>query len=317
MEVNTKIKAIKASVESTIGKVKSVFVSKSEVSKKSEYNFKTLRIIGVVAVIVFVVVALVMPDDRVVEFEEKAERVKSVASANQDTQNNSSQGSADLWNRQRAPALNSRGGESVPNYDAPMVVGGQNGNSKTAAAAGKRIALRILDKLIISQESVPLMAEQFADFVSESGLKIPAGTKYYGEASFERGQDRANIKFKQISLPSGQIRKITAIAVSKDGYPGIPGNIKSDELKNTTGQLITSFVGGYAAGAISTNFSGGSQGGVQNGLLSAVAATAKDHAQAYGDKLKNEREWMEIPSGFECDALITESLNLQQGGANE
>jgi type IV secretory pathway VirB10-like protein len=176
--------------------------------------------------------------------------------------------------------------------------------------------LRILDKFIVSQESVPILAELIFDSVTDSGLKLPAGTRFYGEASFARGSDRATIQFRQISVPSGQIRGISGTALGKDGQPGVPGHVFSDGMKNTAGQVITSFVGGLAAGSIETDVFGRSKGGIENGLLSAVAATAKDRANNYGEKLKTEREWIEVLAGAECDALLNESINLQNGGDN-
>jgi hypothetical protein len=149
---------------------------------------------------------------------------------------------------------------------------------------------------------------------TDSGLTLPAGTKFYGEASHQKDSDRATIHFSQISLPSGEIRPISAIGLGKDSQPGIPGTVHSDAMKNTAGQMITTFVGGFAAGSMQTNFLGGSQGGVQNGVLNAVAATAKDRAQDYGEKLKNERQWIEVLQGAECDAAFSDSLNLQTGG---
>ena len=73
---------------------------------------------------------------------------------------------------------------------------------------------------------------------------------FYGEASFQKGSDRATIRFTQISLPSGQIRKVSALALSKDGQPGVPGRVFSDGMKNTAGQVLTTFVGGLAAGSM-------------------------------------------------------------------
>ena len=59
---------------------------------------------------------------------------------------------------------------------------------------------------------------------------------------------------------------------------------------------------------------GKSSGRVTNGLLAAVSATAQGRAQNYGEKLKAEREWIELKPGTECDALLNDSFRLQQGG---
>lgn len=195
-----------------------------------------------------------------------------------------------------------------------MILGQKGGNAKTQLRAGIRLPLRILDKVIISQDPVPILAELILDSQTDSGLKLPAGTRLYGEASFQRGSERASVRFTQLSLPSGQIRKISALGLGKDGQPGIEGRVFSDGMKNTAGQVLTTFVGGLAAGSMETDILGRSKGGLTNGLLGAVSATAQSRAQAYGEKLKTEREWIELRSGAECDAVLNESLGLQEGG---
>ena len=85
-------------------------------------------------------------------------------------------------------------------------------------------------------------------------------------------------------------------------------------MKNTAGQLLTTFVGGLAAGSMQSNVLGQSQGGLQNGLLNAVSQTAQSRAQAYGQKIQAEREWIEVVQGQEGDAILSDSINLQEGG---
>ena len=164
---------------------------------------------------------------------------------------------------------------------------------------------------------MPVLAELILDSETDSGLRLAAGTRFYGDASFMKGSDRATIIFKQISLPGGQFKKINARALGKDGQSGLPGRIYSDGTKNTAGHVLISFVGGLAAGSVQTDVLGRSQGGIGNGLLTAVADTARARAQNYGEKLKAEREWIEIPSNSECDAQLTESMNLQAGATDE
>ncbi|MBL7554188.1 MAG: hypothetical protein JNM24_00075 [Bdellovibrionaceae bacterium] len=117
-----------------------------------------------------------------------------------------------------------------------------------------------------------------------------------------------------MSLPSGEIKTISAMGIDKNGQSGVYGKVFSDGVKNSTGQIITTFVGGLAAGSIETDAFGRSRGGVENGLLAAVSETAKSRAQNYGEKLKTEREWIEVQGGAELDALLKETLNLNDGG---
>ncbi|UYL09869.1 TrbI/VirB10 family protein [Bdellovibrio sp. SKB1291214] len=169
----------------------------------------------------------------------------------------------------------------------------------------------------MSQESVPVLAELLMDGETESGLKLQAGTRFYGEATFIKGSDRALIQFKQISLLNGLMKPINARALGKDGQVGISGRVYSDGTKNTAGQVITSFVGGLAAGSVQTDIFGRSQGGIGNGILTAVAETARGKAQTYGENLKAEREWIELQPNSECDAQLSEAMDLQSGSSIE
>lgn len=307
-KVGNKLKTFKA-------KIRAVFIREISVSEKSDVNFKAFKTLGLASVFVFVGVVFLLPDDVPLEFTEKVERSEpSAQNPTSDNQNGSvRQPSAQsLWSSSRV-AVPAQGGSQI-NHNTSMILGQKGGNAKTQLRAGIRIPLRILDKVVISQDSVPILAELILDSQTDSGLKLPAGTRLYGEASFQRGSERASVRFTQLSLPSGQIRKVSAQALGKDGQPGIEGRVFSDGMKNTAGQVLTTFVGGLAAGSMETDILGRSKGGLTNGLLGAVSATAQSRAQTYGEKLKTEREWIELKSGVECDAVLNESLGLQEGG---
>ncbi len=313
MEVISGLKNSFSGIKNFFSKIKSIFIKENEVSQKKDLNFKAFRNMAVIGLVLFVSVVFILPTEVPVEFTEKIEKAKTNEDSSSPPDRFTQAGSAqNLW----GPPVNSflvpRGGNEV-NYNTSMIVGsGQN--AKTQLRAGERLPLRLIDNVIVSQESVPVLAELILDSVTESGLRLSAGTRFYGEASFQKGTDRAQIRFSQISLPSGKIRKITANALSKDGQPGVIGHVFSDGAKNTAGQIITTFVGGLAQGSMETDVLGRSKGGIENGLLGAVAATAQARAQSYGEKLKAEREWIELKTGTECDAVLSGSLKLQDGG---
>lgn len=309
---------VKSIISSSAEKLKRLFVKETPFSQKKELNLSSFKWLGLVAVLVFVCTILLMPSDVPVQFSEKIETPKRDSPTEPSVSATRSSSSSQLWASPRREFYGTRGGGggSSVNYNTAMVVGGGT-NAKTQLHAGVRLPLRILDKVIVSQDSVPVLAELIVNSDTESGLKLPAGTKFYGEASFSKGSDRAIVAFKQISLPNGQMRPINARATGKDGQGGVPGLVYSDGVKNTTGQVITSFVGGLAAGSVQTDVFGRSQGGIGNGLLTAVSDTARMKAQNYGEKLKAEREWIEIQPNTECDAQLFEAMNLQTGGASE
>lgn len=296
------------------------FIKKSSFSQKRELNFSSFKWGFLIFIVLFIGYVLLMPDEVKLEFTQKTKEEGTSNSqntaSNDDDAKSKSQSAPSIWSNSnsRYPSSGGGGGRgSQVNYNTPMVIG--NGqNAKNQFRAGIRIPLRITDQFIVSQDPVPILAESILDSQTESGIRIPAGTRFYGEASFQKGSDRAQITFKQISLPSGDIKPISAIAIDKDGQNGLIGKVSSDGLKNTTGQVITTFVGGLAAGSIKTDAFGRSVGGIENGLLSAVAETAKSRAQNYGEKLKAEREWITVSSGTELDALLKDNLNLNEGG---
>lgn len=317
MEMKNNLKNFLASIKNISSKTTGSFLKKSEVSQKLDVNFKAFKILGGISIVIFIAVVFIMPTEVPVEFAEKIDHQSTITdSTNESSEPKNSQGSAEaLWGSPKM-TLPQGSGSSQVNYNAPMVIDSKGGNAKTELRAGIRLPLRLLDKVVVSQEPVPVLAELILNSESGSGLKLPAGTRFYGEASFQKGSDRATIRFSQISLPSGQIKKISALALSKDGQPGVVGRIFSDGMKNTAGQVITTFVGGLAAGSMETDMLGRSKGGIENGLLGAVAATAQGRAQAYGEKLKTEREWIELNTGIECDAVLNDSFKLQDGGDN-
>ncbi len=299
-------------------KLSAVFFRKSILSTKYEINFKTIRTLALTFFFIFVGIVMLMPDERSVEFSEK--RVPPSQTKNSDSEASISPtertGTANsLWDSPRPSIPSGAGGGTQINHNTSMILGAKSGNAKVQLRAGVRLPLRIMDKFIVSNEPVPILAELLLDATTDAGLRLPAGTRFYGEASFQKGRERATVQFRQVSLPDGQIRPAAGLAVGKDGQPGIAGRVYSDGLKNTAGSVLTTFVGGLAAGSVETDFMGRSRGGIENGLLTAVAATAKERTQSYGEKMKAEREWIEVTAGAECDVLLSDSMNLQQGFA--
>jgi hypothetical protein len=55
---------------------------------------------------------------------------------------------------------------------------------------------------------------------------------------------------------------------------------------------------------------GNSKGGISNGLLQAFSETARERAQKYGESMKDAREWIEVPAGTACDAVIQQSFKM-------
>lgn len=316
MELKTTVSKMASKIGRLAKSGRNIFVSENRFSRKFDVNFRSFKIMGLIGLFVFISVVFLLPNDVPVEFTEKTNRDGKSEVDGRSLENGGNSQSRDsarsLWS---SPSMaHPRSGGNQVNYNTSMVLGSKAGNAKTQLRAGVRLPLRILDKITVSQDAVPVLAELLLDIETDSGLRLSAGSRLYGEASFQRGSDRATVRFTQLSIPSGQIRRISAMAMGKDGQPGVEGRVFSDGMKNTTGQILTTFVGGLAAGSMQTDIFGKSNGGVTNGLLAAVSTTAQGRAQAYGEKLKTEREWIELKPGTECDAVLTDSVRLQEGG---
>lgn len=298
-------------------RLKELFVKKDSFSSKAEVKLASFKWLAIVFLLIFIAVVLLLPNEVPVQFIEKIDHGSSKISEQSQDPSEPSRSQDHLWSPPRREFYRSPGGSgSQINYNTAMVVG-SGANAKTRLHAGVRMPLRILDKVIVSQDSTPVLAELLLDTETDSGLKLQAGTRFYGEASFAKGSERAAITFKQISLLNGQMKPIKARAVGKDGQAGVAGRVYSDGTRNTAGQVITSFVGGLAGGSVQTDVFGRSQGGIGNGLLTAVAEAAKNKAQSYGENLKAEREWIEIQPDTECDAQLFDSMDLQSGAGGE
>lgn len=320
MEVKSSITNFKSIITKLMDGLKTKFFTKSSISHKKEVNIAGFKWMGLFALALFIGYVLFMPNEVPQEFSQKmkdTETKSEIAAGGRNTlpKSNTQNITSGLWgSRPMNYPSSGDGGSLQVNHNTPMLIESSLGNAKTQFRAGIKIPLKIVDKFIVSQESVPILAQSILDSMTEAGIRIPAGTKFYGEASFQRGADRAQITFKQISLPSGEIKSLSGIALGKDGQNGILGKVFSDGLKNSTGQVITAFVGGLAAGSIQTDAFGRSKGGVENGLLTAVSETARTQAQKYGERLKTEREWIEVSENSECDLLLKETFNPIQGG---
>jgi hypothetical protein len=318
VELKKQFFKIRALSESLRAKITNLFYKSSESSSKKDVNWSALKFMALSCITLFIVIVMLLPDEQDVQFSQKAEDAQPEgASAGSGPSQKPSAGGAmnALW---AAPSDRAVGANSSQaNYNTSMILSADRANSHTQLRPGIRLPVRIADKFIVSDAQVPVLAEVVVDVISESGLKIPAGTKFYGEASYQKGQERAQVRFTQLSLVSGEIRSAVGRAFSKDGQPGLSGRVYTDGPKNTAGSLLTTFIAGLASGSMETDVFGSSQGGLKNGILSAVAGTAKDRAQSYGEKLKTEREWIEIAQGTECNVVLDETMNLQSAGRPE
>ena len=315
---NTKVSVVNLWF-SAVEKIKSLF-SESSVSEndggttKKDLKFGNIIIVAACFIALFVVVALFLPNAEEIKFRVVATAPPKPESKDSSQNKASDANAGKLWGNSynyTPPAV------PPASYNTSMLVLPHGGNSKLELHAGTHLKITIVDKFIASQESVPVMAKVTEAATTDSGLSIPIASLLYGEASYQKQSGRVNIVFRKLSMPSGEIRNIAANVVSNDGMPGLEGQVHSDGVKNSAGQIITGFVGGLAAGSMQRDLLGNSTGGITNGLLQATADTAKNQAQKYGESLKESREWIEISSGVECEAIINQSFQMIEGAGTQ
>jgi type IV secretory pathway VirB10-like protein len=161
---------------------------------------------------------------------------------------------------------------------------------------------------------MPVIGIVSKDVLQEGELAIPQGAKLFGEASFNDSTERADIAWRAIQLPDGRGRQISALGVGLDSQIGVEGRVHSEALKNAVGQTLTRFIGAYAEGSMQRGVLGASEGGSENGLKNAIAATAKDRAEAWAETMKKEKKWIEIDAGQEVSAVLTQAFPFREPG---
>jgi hypothetical protein len=207
------------------------------------------------------------------------------------------------------------GGGAGPKRDTAMILSREGGDARSQLPAGLRVAVRLREALRVSSQSMPIIGQVARDCLYEGSAVIPQGAKVYGEASLDEESDRVSVKWQTIEFSDGRRRVFTAMGVSPDGQPGIEGAVHSEAWKNTVGHTVTRFIGAYAEGATEHGALGSSPGGAENGLKSAIAATAKDRAEAWAEGLQKERKWAEIEAAVEVWAVLTQPFVFRDPGA--
>lgn len=207
------------------------------------------------------------------------------------------------------------GGASPPSRAGSMILTRGGLDYRTQLPPGSRIKVRLLQGAIVSSESMPIIATVIEDVAHENGVAIERGSKLFGEASFDDGGDVATVTWTSIQLADGRERQMSAIGASLSGHVGVQGKVHSKRVQNVGGGMISRFIGAYAEGSVSRGVLGFSTGGAENGLKSAVAATAKDQADSYASDLKKEKRWIELEAGAESLAVLKQPFTFRDPGS--
>lgn len=322
MEIKFKNIAIRNTFSDLIYKEQKPFRTKREI------NWKFLSNLGIVFVLLMIFAVLVTPSKEPAQevFHENTQSGAVVTTSEnnptEQTANQLQSGSVNLQNVHTsldhlyAPS----GGGSLgkgsggKERNATMILSRSGNDVKNQLSAGTRIFIRLIDKIIISTQSIPFIGIVTKDVTHDDGVAIPQGSKVLGSVSFDDSIERANINLTSIVFTDGRERQISAVAIGADEQLGVEGNIKSNAFQNSAGLALSRFIGAYAQGSMTTGQLGSQTGGAQNGMKSAISATAEDRANAYAEDMKKQKKWIELTNGTQFMAVLNQPFIYKEPG---
>lgn len=294
---------------------------------RREVNWKKVKVVSLFSLIGLMIGVLFWPEKKSEQqtFYEKADS-GSLAQAKivgddptqvTITQLKESQGSAgqvhqslDYLYRPTSQASHTSSGGSGRDRNSAMILSREGVDARTQLTPGTRVRIKLEGKTALSGSAIPVMGLVSQDVSTDEGsIAIPRGSKALGDASFDSENEKASITWRSIILSDGRERSFSGVTQN------LEGRVHSDGVKNAMGQTLTRFVGAYASGSMNTGMFGANQGGHVNGLRNAISQTATDRANAMGENLQKERKWIEINSGTEAEAIVSQPFNFRDAGA--
>lgn len=206
------------------------------------------------------------------------------------------------------------GGGSAKQRNGAMIISRDGLDSNSQLSPGSRVKVRLTQRVVVSNQAIPVIGEVTEDCVHEGDIAIPKGSKLFGDINFDSESKRGQLTWRSIQIGQGRVKQFEALSTALDGQAGIEGQVHSDAMKNSAGQALTRFIGAYAEGSMERTSFFGSPGGNANGLKNATAETAKYEAERMADRLKKEREWLELQPESEFYALLTQPFRFRDPG---
>lgn len=207
-------------------------------------------------------------------------------------------------------------GSASINRNTSMIIAHDNDLS-TTLPPGTKFWVRLAQGVNVTGRTIPVIAVVMSTVVSGNTVSVPEDTRIFGEAVLDGDTERASISWKSVLFPDGRSKTLSGLALGPDNQAGVEGAYHSDAMKNTAGQMISHFIGGFAEGAINRGAMGANPGGLQNGLLQGTADTAKDRAAAWSEDLKKPRAWIELEAGAQFQVILTQPFVFRDpGGVN-
>lgn len=302
--------------------------------KKREVNWNKIKVLIILVIVILILGITFWPITKPQEtsFHEKTNSgtVVSAPSENDPTQETVNQLQASGANtasvhsslnylyKENSPASIGGGGSArsgTSDRNGTMILSRGGNDSRTQLPAGTRFLVRLAEKTIVANQAMPIMGFVSKDVMQENDVAIPQGAKLIGDISFDDSTERAQISWTSIIMPDGRERPLSGIGVGRDGQVGVDGNVKSESLKNTTGQAMIRLIGAYAEGSMSRGQFGSNDGGHGNGMKNAIAETAKDRANSLAEDMKKEKKWIELQMGVEFYTVLNQPFLFRAPGA--
>lgn len=187
----------------------------------------------------------------------------------------------------------------------------------TTLPPGTTISIKLTQNATVAAQPIPVIGRIATSVVGRSSVAIAEDSQIFGEAKLDPESERVNVNWKSVRFPDGRSKSIVAMAIGADNQSGVEGEYHSDAFKNTTGQMISRFVGGFAEGSLNRGPLGANPGGLENGILTGVSETAKDRTEAWSADLKKPKAWVDLKAGTELRAILMQPFLFRDpGGVN-
>lgn len=193
------------------------------------------------------------------------------------------------------------GGGSGRNRSANQVIRrGEGGNDPMSRLPmGYGVSVRLLNAILSTDSSTPVIAEVTEDVYAHGTLSIPASTRAIGNASYDDSSRRIQLRFHTFVYPDGDQHQVQAIGLMADGSAGLSGEYQSGETKRQIGRFLGNFIGGFADGMKERQAAGQSglpyePGSIRNGVLNGVTLSAADQGKSYSEGLGQTKPMMSL-----------------------
>ena len=297
-----------------------IFEDKKAFTNKRDLNWKVIKpmVIGLVVIVFFVILAIPSKKENDDPFHTEIQKTSAVEPFNTSSLITPMPLIETRTFDYKVPKLDESKLSDVASQkdrSGSMLVLRQGLDTKNQLIAGSRISVSLFEKMIVSNQSMPVQGIVQKEILSESVVAVPSGSKVIGDITLDEGTERALMVWRSVIFPDGRERPLSAVAIDSDGQIGIRGKVHTSGLANVTGQTLSTFVGAYAKGSMSQGAFGSQAGGFDNGMKNAVGEVATDRAHRFGQELQKETMVLELSAGKNVQVVLNQAFTFRDPGA--